>query len=405
MRSVRSLCGGVFSFGLAALLAGCAHAPEESESPSLHDEDVAESGQALSEPTCVTIRRGTAGDVADLFLSGDHPTWTTGAETSLWTGLSSGGAQNRILMRPDLASIPAGSTVVSARLRVRAAWTDQNGTVSVHRVLAPWAEASTSLATFDPATGIDPAASAGFPAGFGGTKEADVTALVSDWLSGAAPNHGVALVEPPVQAHGFWSSESSEANRPAFEVCYLPPEPEPAFDAAGCGPNGYFTDPAKFAAIAATDFEDAAFEPIYFAAASAAAPWIHEGIGYHGTNTQITIRNDWCIPGMDTNMNTTYSCGGTSHYMIFDGTHTIDPVAPTTAVAFRWGTQGPSVAIKAFLSDGSTRSFTLNTKGPNGWGAAGFFGYCTGPSALTVEKITVTGPDGGVDDVRCLGCQ
>lgn len=392
MTRVRELCGWALLCGVTAVGAGCAPVPEPL------GEETGESKQAVDTPTCVTIRRGATGDVADAFLSGDQPGWATGSDWGMWSGLSSGGNINRALLRPDLSSIPADSTVVSASLNLRMSWSAANNQVGVHRVNAPWSEATVSLATFDPA-GIDAAQVASFAGGGGGDRSIDLTGLVADWVSGAAPNHGVAFLEPAVERHYFFTSEVATAtSRPSFEVCYLPPAEEPEFDDTGCGANVYFTDAAKFAAIPATTFEDAAFKPSFTnPGATAASPWLHEGIEYH---PWLSIRNDWCIPGMDTGV-----CSGTNWYMTFDGTRFIDPVVDTSAIGFRWGTQGSSATIQVYLTDGTTRSFFLNTPAPGGWGATGFFGYCTGSDTLQVERVSITGPDGGTDDIRCLGCQ
>jgi hypothetical protein len=44
------------------------------------------------------------------------------------------------------------------------------------------------------------------------------------------------------------------------------------------------------------------------------------------------------------------------------------------------------------LSDASTRTFVVQ-------GQTGFFGYCTGDGGLTIDALTFTSPDGGLDDV------
>lgn len=390
MRHVYTRYGWALLFGISTLGTACAPHPDE------RAEEAGEAAQALDAPTCVTLRRGGTGDVHDAFLSGDHPTWATGDDWGMWTGLSSGGNTNHALIKPDLSPIPQGSTVVSATLRVRQSWSDANNLVFVHPVNAPWSEATVSLATFDPA-GIDPTPIASFAGGGSGVREIDVTGLVAGWVSGAAPNNGVALVEPSVQRHYFFTSEvSTESSRPSLEVCYLADEPEPAFDDTGCGPDVHFTDPEKFAAIPGSDFQEPEIAHTG-AAATQASPWVHEGIAYYN---DLYIHNGWCIPGMDSG-----SCSGTNYYMIFDGTRYIDPLADTKAIAFRWGTQGPSVTINVELTDGTSRSFFLNTPAPGGWGSTGFFGYCTGSSPVSVARVSISGPDGGIDDVRCLGCQ
>lgn len=88
------------------LRGGCAPVPEPL------GEETGESKQAVDTPTCVTIRRGATGDVADAFLSGDPPGGATGSDWRIWSGLSSGGNVNRALLQVERVSItgPDGGT-------------------------------------------------------------------------------------------------------------------------------------------------------------------------------------------------------------------------------------------------------------------------------------------------------
>lgn len=215
--TLASLCFG----GTAAV--GCAEESKDTsaEAPS---EDVAASEQALQAsvpaPVCVTVRRGVTGNVADTFLAGDYPSYSPGNDGSLWTGHSSGGAQNLTLLRFDLSFLPRSSKVTSAKLNLYVSWNDQNNLVFVHRVLAPWSETTATFANFGAPTNFLPTAETAFFAGDAGAKSADITSLAQGWVSGSIPNHGVLLEEPPAQQHLFWSSESSLSYRPALALCF-----------------------------------------------------------------------------------------------------------------------------------------------------------------------------------------
>lgn len=198
---------------VAVAVGACATSPGEPL------DDVGSVEQPLA-PVCVTIQRGAAGDVGDTFLSGDYPTWAPGAEPGVWTGISSGGNFNQALYSFDLTPIPPDATVTSATFSVYQAWSANYNQVGVHRVTAPWLEATVTGANFDPAA-IEFAAQGSFAAGGVGIRSVDLSALVQDWVSGATPNHGVALVESPVNRHYFFTSEAgSTALRPSLQVCY-----------------------------------------------------------------------------------------------------------------------------------------------------------------------------------------
>ena len=201
-------------FASAALgVAACDAPPEDST------EDVATARQAL-EPVCVTLQRGAAGDVGDTFLSGDYPTWAPGTDWGAWTGVSSGGNFNQALYSFDLSAIPEGATVTQATFNVYQSWSASYNQVGIHRITGPWSEATASTSNFDPAF-IEGTPFKTFPVGGVGLRTVDVTSLVQDWTSGAAPNHGFALIEPPVNRHYFFTSEvPTVARRPSLQVCY-----------------------------------------------------------------------------------------------------------------------------------------------------------------------------------------
>lgn len=218
-RSGRGRAPGWLSGLMVVAIAGCGG--ESTGEPQLEadEENLADTHQALEAPVCVTVRRGVLGNVHDTFLSGDYPTWATGAESSLWSGLSGGGSENRILLSFDLSFLPSYANVVSATLMIRTSWNEAHSTARLHQVVQPWSEATATLQNFG-VSGYDPATIGTFdPEGYD-FESVSITPLVHDWVKGVHPNYGVLIEEDAVATHLFWSSEASLANRPGLAVCY-----------------------------------------------------------------------------------------------------------------------------------------------------------------------------------------
>ena len=227
---VSKVVGVALSAAVTGVFAGCLTDPVESESTedilAVGAEDESEDSSPSPPPpsgTCVTIQRGGPGNITDAFLSGDYDGYETGPETQMWTGLSSAGNLNRVVMGFDLSPLPAASagSVTSATLRVYKTWSLGNAQIEVHRATAPWSELTVTRESFGAA--IDPVAVGTFSGGGGeGFRTVDITALVQDWQSGAVPNHGLVLEEPPIEGHHYWSSDVGNlAKRPSLEVCYV----------------------------------------------------------------------------------------------------------------------------------------------------------------------------------------
>jgi hypothetical protein len=113
--------------------------------------------------------------------------------------------------------------VISSTLSLRKANSVGAGTVSVHTVLAPWAENTITWNSFGGM--FDPPALASFspnaiPAG--GFANVDLTAVTQAWVSGAAPNYGVLLAEPGPPRAAFGSSEAPLLlSRPSLAICFM----------------------------------------------------------------------------------------------------------------------------------------------------------------------------------------
>jgi uncharacterized delta-60 repeat protein len=125
--------------------------------------------------------------------------------------------------------IPAGSTITSATLSVYVLNRDNADIVTLHRMLAPWSEASThnsltSGVQYDNVEAVS-AALATIDAGLEGWV--NITGLgstVQAWASGEA-NHGWVFQSDQADAWTFASSEYTTASlRPYLSISYTPPQ-------------------------------------------------------------------------------------------------------------------------------------------------------------------------------------
>jgi hypothetical protein len=172
-------------------------------------------------PVCVTIQRGTYGDVEDSPIQANSPNYNYGAYPSLYTGWKSDGGAKMSLIRFDLAVIPDGATVTSSTLGVYQTYSTTGSTVNVHQATMPWSESTVTWNNFG--TSYDPAVLGSFSSfvnGFG-FKTVDVTGMVGAWVDGTVENDGFLLEEALTVQHAYRSSETATVtDRPYLEVCY-----------------------------------------------------------------------------------------------------------------------------------------------------------------------------------------
>lgn len=166
-----------------------------------------------------------------------------------------------------------------------------------------------------------------------------------------------------------------------------------------CDPATFSADPADFAHLEVEDFQSFEVPQSWVYPYTAASPLMVDELSIYG---EMLPSTGWCIPGMDSDWYAS-SCGGTNVYMASSVNLTIEPLVPTTQVAFDYGTQGAEIVAAVTLSDGSVEELVLDEQHPNRWGSTstfGFFGYCTGSPDLTIVSIHLSGADGGIDNVR-----
>ena len=175
---------------------------------------------------CVTIANGVNGGVtADASLLGDYPTTPDFNQNAGYTGVSTAGNENFVLMYFSLAPIEAQAgvqtvNVTSASLSLYVPWNPYYNQVAIHGCNTAWNESTVTFANY-PISNCDATQVSSFNAGGVGYRSADVSPLVESWLNGTRPNHGMALREPPINSHGYWFKNSSPALQPKLEVCYF----------------------------------------------------------------------------------------------------------------------------------------------------------------------------------------
>ena len=189
---------------------------------------------------------------ADGFLGLDATNYSTGGVLATYTWPDDTIA-NAIVMKFDLSSLPAGSTITNATLNLRLAesdtTTDSTYAVPVHGIIHKNPDITRATGyTYDGASSWTPngCCRSGVPLAQGdigpavdsksidktpGFKQWDVTTLVRGWLSNPATNFGLLLNSDPSKARDryryFSSSEDPVAdNRPFLTVTYASPAPD-----------------------------------------------------------------------------------------------------------------------------------------------------------------------------------
>jgi len=212
---------------LAASALACSSVTEQDGTVVVVATSHAKRRQALSTEgqVCVTAQRGAAGHVEDASIwQVAQKKGIDGAHPHLNVGTSPSGDVLRSLLRFDLAAVPTGAHVLSARLTLfQANKGGPDSSVNVLRTTAPWSEGTVTWGSFGNA--FESAPVARIPVngkGASGYRTVDVSQLAQGWVSGATPNYGIVLDDANPTLTRFAGSESPHAaQRPALTVCYV----------------------------------------------------------------------------------------------------------------------------------------------------------------------------------------
>ncbi|MGB4803694.1 MAG: DNRLRE domain-containing protein, partial [Anaerolineae bacterium] len=151
--------------------------------------------QAQDRRSPAPLTEATLIAVSDTYLDEADPAANFGDSRTLSVGRTDRRVptETHLLVRFDLAGIPAGAILDRAELRLyqRAAGESASFVIYVDEVNAPWDEMATTWRTGPPATYRDDPPMALDQAT--GLKRWDVLRIVDRWLTGLAPNEGFLL--------------------------------------------------------------------------------------------------------------------------------------------------------------------------------------------------------------------
>ncbi len=225
---------GVASFVAPTSLCNVVGVHGRVASPGVRDEflDKVLAGEKSTLQSRFIQRQGlNPGSARDTYLASDEPDRAHGASVDLLVGTPPGtDAIRRALLRFDLSGLPAGATVLTARVGLHDESRTGPGTIEVHRVTKDWDEASETWASFGD-NSFDPVviASSGSATAIVLSSDQiwfDVTGLVEDWYAGKFPDHGILLSERERAQTQLLSSEIGRTGeRPWMQVCYRPRSP------------------------------------------------------------------------------------------------------------------------------------------------------------------------------------
>jgi hypothetical protein len=182
----------------------------------------------------------------DTYVTGLEPNVPHGGLPDLRVGFEPGPAvapfAERALVKFDLGSMPAGTSLERAVLRVYQTATPQNrdAPVLVHANRSGWSGASATWAHQPDAVLVTQAV---FRARID-YHEVEVTEAVRDWIAGVRPNHGFSLRSDEGARSGRTFGSREGGHPPELRVTYSAPPREPLRGNRGIGDLAFKLDPA-----------------------------------------------------------------------------------------------------------------------------------------------------------------
>ena len=155
---------------------------------------------------------------SDTWISESYPDSNYGSDTTLRIN-NTAGDRNHALYHFDLSSIPAGSTVVTATLRLYITQYDSLGDLMIHRLTQDWTEFTTTWNTIGKSYEPKSYGSIARQSAAGTWASANLTALTQAWVNNPGANHGILLSTNSSNLTSLYSSREAAAEiRPYLEV-------------------------------------------------------------------------------------------------------------------------------------------------------------------------------------------
>lgn len=162
----------------------------------------------------------------DTYINSSQPLNNYGADNT-FDVRPDNGASNRGLVKFNLSSIPADSTVTSATLYLNEKHKKSGQTTYIYRVTSNWNENTVTWLSWSLLGGDFDSGISYFtflPDQQDCMLTMDITSLVQAWVNGTYPNYGLMLYSTgPNQAISYYSKEDGTASRhPKLDIIYTP---------------------------------------------------------------------------------------------------------------------------------------------------------------------------------------
>jgi hypothetical protein len=167
----------------------------------------------------------------DTYIDGGSPTSINGADNKFEVRPDHA-ADRRGLLRFDLSSIPAGTTVTSATLYLYEGGIKTGQTTYIYRVISDWNESTANWNTWSVPGGDFDSSTAYFaylPEQNNCMLTIDITNLVQAWANGTYNNYGLLLYSTgPNHIISYTSKEDADSTRwPKLDIVYVIPTVTP----------------------------------------------------------------------------------------------------------------------------------------------------------------------------------
>jgi hypothetical protein len=163
-------------------------------------------------------------DTADTYVDTRQPTRNYGRDKLLFSQFDSGNDRRAsVFFKFDLSSIPHGSTISEATIRVylRDMTGQKTVNIGVYRATSDWSEWETTWQ--NKPVGPGPVTS-NLISQTPGYKSFDATALVNGWLNSSYPDFGLFLASKSKSSYIVtFNSREASANQPQMVIYYSPP--------------------------------------------------------------------------------------------------------------------------------------------------------------------------------------